>query len=66
MAPHGKGSDDAVEAMVTQVEKHAISSILIIIAMQTEALPLVNKFQLAFFIFERGLLGLLSWHYWWL
>ncbi|XP_022747992.1 5'-methylthioadenosine/S-adenosylhomocysteine nucleosidase 2-like isoform X2 [Durio zibethinus] len=46
MASHGKESDTAVEAMVAQVEKHPISSILIIIAMQTEALPVVNKFQL--------------------
>ena len=46
MAPHGKGSDDAVEAMVAQVEKHPISSILIIIAIQTEVLPVVNNFQL--------------------
>ncbi|XVE93777.1 hypothetical protein REPUB_Repub01dG0223900 [Reevesia pubescens] len=47
MAPHRQGSDSAsVEAMVAQVEKHPISSILIIIAMQTEALPVVNKFQL--------------------
>ncbi|EOX97777.1 5'-methylthioadenosine/S-adenosylhomocysteine nucleosidase 1 isoform 2 [Theobroma cacao] len=46
MAPHGEGSDGAVEAMAAQVENHPISSILIIIAMQTEALPVVNKFQL--------------------
>ncbi|OMO92885.1 hypothetical protein COLO4_17245 [Corchorus olitorius] len=46
MAPHGEGSDAAEEAMVAQVEKHPISSILIVIAMQTEALPVVNKFQL--------------------
>ncbi|TYH85579.1 hypothetical protein ES332_D02G277700v1 [Gossypium tomentosum] len=46
MAPHREGSDASVEAMVAQVEKHPISSILIIIAMQTEALPVVNKFQL--------------------
>ncbi|KAE8716861.1 5'-methylthioadenosine/S-adenosylhomocysteine nucleosidase 1 [Hibiscus syriacus] len=46
MAPHGEGSDASVDPMVAQVEKHPISSILIIIAMQTEALPVVNKFQL--------------------
>lgn len=31
MAPHGEGSDGAVEAMAAQVENHPISSILIII-----------------------------------
>nr|KJB32623.1 hypothetical protein B456_005G251900 [Gossypium raimondii] len=46
MAPHREGSEASVEAMVAQVEKHPISTILIIIAMQTEALPVVNKFQL--------------------
>ncbi|PON55111.1 COBRA-like protein [Parasponia andersonii] len=34
------------ETAVAQVEKRPISTILIIIAMQTEALPVVNKFQL--------------------
>lgn len=46
MVSHGQGSGAAIEAMVAQVEKQPISSILIIIAMQTEALPVVNKFQL--------------------
>ena len=40
MAPPGD------EAMVVQFENKPISNILIIIAMQTEALPVVNKFQL--------------------
>ena len=31
MAPHRKGSDAELETMVAQVEKHPISSILIII-----------------------------------
>ncbi|KAG6779609.1 hypothetical protein POTOM_016002 [Populus tomentosa] len=44
MAPHGEGSE---EAMVVQDEnRKPISSILIVIAMQTEAMPVVNKFQL--------------------
>ncbi|KAJ6897381.1 hypothetical protein NC651_023292 [Populus alba x Populus x berolinensis] len=44
MAPHGEGSE---EAMVVQDEnRKPISSILIVIAMQTEAMPIVNKFQL--------------------
>ncbi|KAK8518704.1 hypothetical protein V6N13_018024 [Hibiscus sabdariffa] len=46
MAAHGEGSGAPVDSMVAQLEKHPISSILIIIAMQTEALPVVNKFQL--------------------
>ncbi|XVF45460.1 hypothetical protein PTKIN_Ptkin02bG0208400 [Pterospermum kingtungense] len=46
MVPHRQGSDAAVEAMVAEAENHPISSILIIIAMQTEAIPVVNKFQL--------------------
>ncbi|GMJ12715.1 METHYLTHIOADENOSINE NUCLEOSIDASE 2, methylthioadenosine nucleosidase 2 [Hibiscus trionum] len=46
MAPHGEGSGAPVDPMVAQLQKHPISSILIIIAMQTEALPVVNKFQL--------------------
>ncbi|XP_022763107.1 5'-methylthioadenosine/S-adenosylhomocysteine nucleosidase 1-like isoform X2 [Durio zibethinus] len=46
MAPHGQGTDAILEPTVAQVEKHPISSILIIIAMQTEALPVVNKFRL--------------------
>ncbi|CAL1385116.1 unnamed protein product [Linum trigynum] len=48
--PHGGGSDaaagEAVAAPVDQQQQRPISSILIIIAMQTEATPLVNKFQL--------------------
>lgn len=40
MAPQGEGSDAAGEAM------RPISNILIVIAMQTEAMPVVNKFQL--------------------
>ncbi|KAG6762945.1 hypothetical protein POTOM_033472 [Populus tomentosa] len=44
MAPHGEGSE---EAMVVQDEnRKPISSILIVIAMQTEAMPIVNKLQL--------------------
>ncbi|KAF9676116.1 hypothetical protein SADUNF_Sadunf09G0104800 [Salix dunnii] len=44
MAPLGEGSE---EALVVQDEnRKPISSILIIIAMQTEAIPIVNKFQL--------------------
>ncbi|KAK9287450.1 hypothetical protein L1049_015871 [Liquidambar formosana] len=46
MAPHGDGSDVAEEAIVADAERRPISTIVIIIAMQTEALPLVNKFQL--------------------
>lgn len=45
MAPEDR-SDAAQEAIVAEVEKRPISTIVIIIAMQTEALPLVNKFQL--------------------
>jgi len=47
--PHGGGSDSEgkpVTAPVDQQQPRPISSILIIIAMQTEAMPLVNKFQL--------------------
>ncbi|GAV60299.1 PNP_UDP_1 domain-containing protein [Cephalotus follicularis] len=44
MAPHG--SNGGGEAMLPQSEKSPISTILIFIAMQNEALPLVNKFQL--------------------
>ncbi|KAF5745391.1 putative mta/sah nucleosidase [Tripterygium wilfordii] len=46
MAPLGNGSDAAGEATVADAAKRPISTIVIIIAMQTEALPLVNKFQL--------------------
>ncbi|XP_068645995.1 5'-methylthioadenosine/S-adenosylhomocysteine nucleosidase-like [Aristolochia californica] len=45
MAPHGF---EVVEgAMVTLQENKPISTIVIIIAMQTEALPLINKFHLS-------------------
>ncbi|KAG6709299.1 hypothetical protein I3842_06G125800 [Carya illinoinensis] len=43
MASHGDRSEDAV---VSQPQDRPISTIVIIIAMQTEALPLVNKLQL--------------------
>uniref|UniRef100_A0A803QSY3 Uncharacterized protein n=1 Tax=Cannabis sativa TaxID=3483 RepID=A0A803QSY3_CANSA len=46
MAPHGDKSHAAEEAAVSQAENSPISTILIVIAMQTEALPVVNKFQL--------------------
>ncbi|KAF3434667.1 hypothetical protein FNV43_RR21752 [Rhamnella rubrinervis] len=39
--------DAAEEAMVAEAERRPISTILLIVAMQTEALPLVNKFQLS-------------------
>lgn len=43
MVPHGDKSEDAV---VSQHQDRPISTVVIITAMQTEALPLVNKFQL--------------------
>ncbi|XP_021900382.1 5'-methylthioadenosine/S-adenosylhomocysteine nucleosidase 1 [Carica papaya] len=46
MAPHGEGSDSAGETMIAQDEKQRISTVVIVIAMQTEALPLVKKFNL--------------------
>ncbi|PKI34823.1 hypothetical protein CRG98_044784 [Punica granatum] len=46
MAPHGDRSDAAEEATAAQLEKRPISTVVIIIAMQTEALPLVDRFQL--------------------
>ncbi|KAJ8767574.1 hypothetical protein K2173_017918 [Erythroxylum novogranatense] len=47
MAPLGENGDAAEEAMVGSDEEcRPISSILIIIAMQTEAMPVVNKFEL--------------------
>ncbi|ONH92162.1 hypothetical protein PRUPE_8G159400 [Prunus persica] len=46
MSPHGDKSDAAEEALVAETEKRPISTILIVIAMQTEALPVVNKFNL--------------------
>ncbi|KAK6946383.1 Nucleoside phosphorylase domain [Dillenia turbinata] len=46
MAPQDDRSDVAEETMVSQAQRKPISTIVIVIAMQTEALPLVNKFQL--------------------
>ncbi|GKV20999.1 hypothetical protein SLEP1_g31034 [Rubroshorea leprosula] len=47
MAPHGDGSEASQEAVVAQDEtSRCISTVVIIIAMKTEALPVVNKFQL--------------------
>ncbi|KAL6219146.1 hypothetical protein ACLB2K_012352 [Fragaria x ananassa] len=46
MAPHGDKSDAAEDAMVAGAEKRPVSSVLIVIAMQTEALPVVHKFNL--------------------
>ncbi|KAF8020793.1 hypothetical protein BT93_G1272 [Corymbia citriodora subsp. variegata] len=46
MAPHGDESGAAEEATVVGAEKRPISTIVILIAMQTEALPVVNGFQL--------------------
>ncbi|KAK6916675.1 Nucleoside phosphorylase domain [Dillenia turbinata] len=46
MSPQDERSDVAEETMVSQPEKKPISTIVVIIAMQTEALPLVNRFQL--------------------
>ncbi|KAA8536022.1 hypothetical protein F0562_028500 [Nyssa sinensis] len=46
MAPHD-GKSVMEEFMASETEKRPISTIVIIIAMQTEALPLVNKFQLS-------------------
>jgi len=39
--------DEKSESMGSQIDERPISTIVIIIAMQTEALPLVNKFQLS-------------------
>lgn len=47
MAPQEDRSEVAEESMVAETEKKHISTIVMIIAMQTEALPLVNKFQLS-------------------
>ncbi|CDO96958.1 unnamed protein product [Coffea canephora] len=45
--PHDDGSQGVKEeSMASQTATRPISSLLLIIAMQTEALPLVNKFQL--------------------
>ncbi|KAK4742282.1 hypothetical protein SAY87_000283 [Trapa incisa] len=46
MAPLGDGSDAAEEAIAGQLVNRPISTVVIVIAMQTEALPLVEKFQL--------------------
>ncbi|KAJ7967214.1 5'-methylthioadenosine/S-adenosylhomocysteine nucleosidase [Quillaja saponaria] len=46
MAPLGEKSDASGEVIVAEVGKRPISTIVIIIAMQTEALPVVNKLQL--------------------
>ncbi|KAJ7978567.1 5'-methylthioadenosine/S-adenosylhomocysteine nucleosidase [Quillaja saponaria] len=46
MAPLGNKSEAYEEAMVSVTEKRPISTVVIIIAMQAEALPVVNKFQL--------------------
>ncbi|ONH92163.1 hypothetical protein PRUPE_8G159500 [Prunus persica] len=56
MAPHGDKSDAADETMVAKAEKRPISTILIVLvmifasnltAMQSEALPVVNKLNLS-------------------
>ncbi|KAK4562422.1 hypothetical protein RGQ29_005060 [Quercus rubra] len=44
MASHGNKSEE--EAAISEAPNTPISTIVIIIAMQTEALPLVNRFQL--------------------
>ncbi|KAJ8530247.1 hypothetical protein K7X08_037082 [Anisodus acutangulus] len=44
--PHGEKSAEVKAESAAAVDNRPISTILIIIAMQTEALPLVNKFQL--------------------
>ncbi|KAJ8765135.1 hypothetical protein K2173_010624 [Erythroxylum novogranatense] len=47
MAPHRHGEKvDAVEEAMVVEERRPISSVLIIIAMQTEAVPVVNKLEL--------------------
>ncbi|KAI4297713.1 hypothetical protein L6164_037589 [Bauhinia variegata] len=46
MAPPGDKPDASEEAMVAKPEGRPISNIVIIIAMQTEAAPVVNKLQL--------------------
>uniref|UniRef100_A0A2P2L7F2 5'-methylthioadenosine/S-adenosylhomocysteine nucleosidase 1-like isoform X2 n=1 Tax=Rhizophora mucronata TaxID=61149 RepID=A0A2P2L7F2_RHIMU len=47
MAPHGEESNAAGEAAVVPDEqRRPISTILIVMAMQTESMPVVNKFQL--------------------
>lgn len=49
MVPRGEGSDASVEAMVAQVEKHPISSILIIIGNKPIFLFLSLYFNLCYF-----------------
>uniref|UniRef100_A0A2P2L7E7 Phosphorylase family protein n=1 Tax=Rhizophora mucronata TaxID=61149 RepID=A0A2P2L7E7_RHIMU len=47
MAPKGEESDAAGEAVVVAAERRSlVSTILIVMAMQTESMPVVNKFQL--------------------
>ncbi|KMT01471.1 hypothetical protein BVRB_9g214780 [Beta vulgaris subsp. vulgaris] len=46
MAPHDDQPEVEDEAMVSDTHKRPISTIVIFIAMHTEALPLVNRFQL--------------------
>ncbi|XP_010066237.2 5'-methylthioadenosine nucleosidase isoform X1 [Eucalyptus grandis] len=46
MAPHGDGSGAAEEAAAGGAEKRPVSTIVILIAMQAEALPVVDRFQL--------------------
>lgn len=46
MASHDGRPDVVEEAMVAEAEKRPIATIVIIIAMQTEALPQVGRFQL--------------------
>ncbi|GMH02993.1 hypothetical protein Nepgr_004832 [Nepenthes gracilis] len=47
MAPSDDHPEVTGEAIVSEAEKRPISTIVFIIAMQTEALPLVNRFQLS-------------------
>uniref|UniRef100_A0A1J3DXH8 5'-methylthioadenosine/S-adenosylhomocysteine nucleosidase 1 n=1 Tax=Noccaea caerulescens TaxID=107243 RepID=A0A1J3DXH8_NOCCA len=48
MAPHGDGSDEMEKSEVVQSEsRRPISTVVFVIAMQAEALPLVNKFGLS-------------------
>ncbi|GAB2291988.1 Mutanase [Dionaea muscipula] len=47
MAPPGSHQELTGETIVYEAEKKPISTVVIIIAMQTEAMPLVNRFQLS-------------------
>lgn len=47
MALRGDQSDAGKGAMADQLQKRPVSNIVIITAMQTEALPVVNRFQLS-------------------